>query len=189
MVKNVWGLHLTITRIFLTGTTTVRARPKQLIGSKRAPRRREHKIFALQPSGCRSGGAAAAPRPVPVCPGLCRAGPLPAPSGAPGEKRWAEEAERGKRRHFPWQTSHKNTQRSRVCPFRRALRTRAAASVAAASGRPGTGHLPGQESASPPRGVLPAGDSGAPVAAPEASLPVGQSPRVPGRAARRSHPS
>lgn len=191
MVKNVWGLHLTITRIFLTGTTTVRAHPKQLIRSMRAPKWREHKIFALQPSGCRSGGLPT----VPVCPGLCSAEPLPAPSGAPGEKRWAEEAEIGKRRHFPWQTSHKNTQKSLVCPFCRALGT-SAAPLSAGEGRsrlpragPAEDTCPAGRMPAPHPVSLPAGDSGAPVAAPAASFPAEQSPRVSGRAARRAPPS
>lgn len=112
---------------FSYGKTIVRARPKQLIGSKRAPRWREHKIFALQPWGCRSGGAVPSPRAVPVCPGCAAPGP-PGSLRSSREKRWAEEAEGAEETAPSLAGDSQNTQKSRVCPFRRAVGTSAAAS-------------------------------------------------------------
>lgn len=163
MVKNVWGLHLTITRIFLAGTATVRARPKQLIRSKRAPRWREHKIFALQPSGCRSGGAAPAPRTVPVCPGCAAPGPSRRPPELPGRSDGRKKP-RGERNGTfpPWQAI--KTPRKPHLPLRSGSGHRRSRLSRRAKGghrclgpaRNATPARPGGSSASPPPSV-PAG--------------------------------
>lgn len=161
MVKNVWGLHLTITRIFLTGTTTIRARRNSSSGQ-----RESRDGGSTKSSPCSPRAAAPEVLRRPRAPSLCARGcAAPAPPGALRSSRGEEMAAGGRegKETFPRRQVIKTPEKS-CLPLpsgsghkRRRLSRRAKGGGGCLGpARNRTPAQPGEFSASPPRSV-PAG--------------------------------